>query len=65
MEQFLKDLKNFISLMYLMFFLWEWDGWKPVGFDPVKDTMDLDGKVAIVTGGKSGSQCLLDDESPL
>jgi hypothetical protein len=56
---FLDDLKHFTSLMYLMLFLWEWDGWKPVAFDPVRDTMNLDGKVAIVTGGKSGQQNLL------
>jgi hypothetical protein len=41
-----------LSLTYLMIFKFEWDLWKPVPFHPVEDTVNLEGKVAIVTGGK-------------
>ncbi len=48
----LAKLKNFAGMVYFLLAVFKWDRYRRITFDPSKDLPDLDGKVAIVTGGK-------------
>ncbi|KAK0228543.1 NAD(P)-binding protein [Armillaria fumosa] len=50
----LAKLKNFVGMVYLLLVVFKWDRYRRITFDPSKELPDLDGKVAIVTGGNTG-----------